>query len=540
MATLKSPRPTPEFFSDSQTFSTKKARATPRDQLPPRPPVKSAPPVSRLFHNRPLLQRAQVVSFRGSDSFLLSKHYDESSQELYFDQCFQVESKLGAGSFGEVFKVRSKEDGRRYAVKKSRQRFRGESDRQRKLEEVKKHEQLPKHSNCIRFVKAWEEKQHLYIQTELCETSLSNYAEQNHEIPESVVWNYLVDLLLAVKHLHDHNLIHLDIKPANIFISKDGVCKLGDFGLVLDLNKGDISEAIEGDPMYLAPELLEGKFTKAADIFSLGITILELASDLDLPRGGDGWHLLREGRIPLEFLTELSPELKQIIQLMMLPDHRERPSAAELLNLSAVKRILKKRRIQLSCRAVVSAIELFFHWILTCLIWLKNVVTFPVKKLIQSGNIVNVPSSSSRPRILSEWEQSFSDDEVFEYDVINTTNSDLGIPLSDTSTSSESRNGSFFISSIADRLVNSTPAVTRQRHLNKSMTPNHIVTHDWDSYRNSPDVTHNLSVKSQTPYILNSSLHESSLLEDDAEVRAGIGPKNLMNAFDVACSDDSS
>jgi hypothetical protein len=43
-------------------------------------------------------------------------------------------------------------------------------DRLRKLEEVAKHESLPEHSNCVRFLKAWEEKQHLYIQTELCKT----------------------------------------------------------------------------------------------------------------------------------------------------------------------------------------------------------------------------------------------------------------------------------------------------------------------------------------------------------------------------------
>lgn len=43
--------------------------------------------------------------------------------------------------------------------------------------------------------------------------------------------------LQALKHLHDHNLIHMDIKPENIFISKEGICKLGDFGLVIDLSK---------------------------------------------------------------------------------------------------------------------------------------------------------------------------------------------------------------------------------------------------------------------------------------------------------------
>ena len=76
---------------------------------------------------------------------------------------------MGEGSFGEVFKVRSKEDGKLYAVKRSHQKFRGQLDRQQKLTEVEKHEHLPPHENCVRFHRAWEEKQRLYIQTELCE-----------------------------------------------------------------------------------------------------------------------------------------------------------------------------------------------------------------------------------------------------------------------------------------------------------------------------------------------------------------------------------
>lgn len=76
---------------------------------------------------------------------------------------------MGEGSFGEVYKVRSRDDGRLYAVKKSRQRFRGQWDRRQKLTEVEKHERLPSHPNCIRFYRAWEERQYLYIQTELCE-----------------------------------------------------------------------------------------------------------------------------------------------------------------------------------------------------------------------------------------------------------------------------------------------------------------------------------------------------------------------------------
>lgn len=55
---------------------------------------------------------------------------------------------------------------------------------------------------------------------------------------------------------------------------------------------------MEGDCKYMAPELMNGIFTKAADIYSLGITILEVACDIDLPRNGPLWHELRAGVLP--------------------------------------------------------------------------------------------------------------------------------------------------------------------------------------------------------------------------------------------------
>lgn len=52
-----------------------------------------------------------------------------------------------------------------------------------------------------------------------------------------VRYTFLVCVFQAVKHLHDNNLVHMDIKPDNIFVSQEGIYKLGDFGLVIDLSK---------------------------------------------------------------------------------------------------------------------------------------------------------------------------------------------------------------------------------------------------------------------------------------------------------------
>ena len=222
------------------TIFQERYSATPKvHQMPPRPPYKSISKISRLsytLNNSQNDQRAQIISFKEDNQMKLSKLYDETLPESYFKQCFIIEEKIGSGSFGDVYKAKCREDGKYYAVKVSRERFKGKLDREEKLNEVYKHEQLPSHDHLVKLYLAWEEKQRLYIQTELCSMSLSALAENNHEISEETVWRYLVDLLKAIDHLHSKDLIHLDIKPENIFISQDNQCKLGDFGLVFELN----------------------------------------------------------------------------------------------------------------------------------------------------------------------------------------------------------------------------------------------------------------------------------------------------------------
>jgi membrane-associated tyrosine/threonine-specific cdc2-inhibitory kinase len=277
---------------------------------------------------------------------------------------FDVDKKIGSGYFGDVFKVRSRSDRRYYAIKISRESFKGKSDRDRKLQEVAKHEQLPKHPNLVEFFMAWEEKQRLYIQIELCDCSLADFMEKYHDVPERLIWSFLTDCLMAVQHLHSNELIHLDIKPENIFLSH-GICKLGDFGLVFDLSRSDGSDASEGDPKYMAKELMQGTFTKAADIFSLGITFLEMSCDIELPSGGPGFHDLRSGNIAfLELGPHLSDDFKEVISSMMHPDPSERPTADQLLSQSVIKTVAKKRILNITFVEVAKKLRNFFLIIL--------------------------------------------------------------------------------------------------------------------------------------------------------------------------------
>ncbi|KAB5555226.1 hypothetical protein PHYPO_G00031030 [Pangasianodon hypophthalmus] len=372
------PLPLPVHFSHAeQSFSLKKRRlpfsSSSRSSssvspsrplshlLPPRPPSKGCPPLSRVFPQR--RSRWAPLSRALIESPPPVSVYDPGKPQSFFSQCFINLGLIGHGSFGEVYKVRSVIDGREYAVKRSAQRFRGDNERARCVREALNHEHLHPHPHVLGFFAAWEEAERLYIQTELCCTSLLLHAEtQPTTAGEQCAWDYLCDLLLALSHLHSQGFAHLDLKPANVFLTRSGRLKLGDFGLLLELERGTEKERVmarekkekddaqEGDPRYMAPELLRGEYGAAADVFSLGVSILELACSIEVPKGGEGWQQLRKGYLPSEFTNALSPELQRVLRLMLAPEPRDRATVEQLLSLPSVRKHRWRRQLSLRLR----------------------------------------------------------------------------------------------------------------------------------------------------------------------------------------------
>jgi membrane-associated tyrosine/threonine-specific cdc2-inhibitory kinase len=116
------------------------------------------------------------------------------------------------------------------------------------------------------------------------------------------------------------------------------------------------SDCGPGDSKYMADEILEGHYTKAADIFSLGVTILELATDLDPPSSGPLWHALRENGPDPTLTGHLSVDLRRIIQLMMGRNFHRRPTVDQLLALPAVRKARAARSRQLALQQAVGVV----------------------------------------------------------------------------------------------------------------------------------------------------------------------------------------
>ncbi len=269
---------------------------------------------------------------------------------------------LGCGSYGEVYRAQDRATGALYAVKKARQRFRGVRDRARALEEVSTVQALglvnSQHLHLVQHFDAWEENHFLYLQTELCaHGSLADYLETHDPVPEARVWDWLLDLLLALEHVHRSALVHMDVKPANIFLASNSTLKLGDFGIAVHAGV-PLADVAGGDSVYMPPELLNAPesavATPAIDIFCAGVSFFEVAAHVDLPKSGPLWTALRSGDVRWPDQCRHSDDLKQLIAAMLAPQPTDRPTAEALLQLAPFAERLAQRSAPRASAAVAT------------------------------------------------------------------------------------------------------------------------------------------------------------------------------------------
>lgn len=133
-----------------------------------------------------------------------------------------------------------------------------------------------------------------------------------------------------LKCIH-RKIVHRDLKGANIFLTKDGVIKIGDFGIsrVIDQTV-QASKSFVGTPYYLSPEMVEGKpYSKKADIWALGVILYHLCA-LKLPFEANSLPLLAlkivKGSFPPLTTGHYSPEIKSLILSMLQVNPKKRPS----------------------------------------------------------------------------------------------------------------------------------------------------------------------------------------------------------------------
>ena len=156
-------------------------------------------------------------------------------------------------------------------------------------------------------------------------------------LPEDAVMRWLVQLLLALDHVHSKNVLHRDLKPANVFLSKNLRCvKIGDFGIAKALeHTDDLAVTRVGTPLYMSPELVTGQpYTYASDVWALGCVAYELASGGKRAFDADSIPQLMCKVMTCDYPpvpSHFSRQFERCVGAMLDPDPHERPTAAALL-----------------------------------------------------------------------------------------------------------------------------------------------------------------------------------------------------------------
>uniref|UniRef100_A0A5B6YPW4 mitogen-activated protein kinase kinase kinase n=1 Tax=Davidia involucrata TaxID=16924 RepID=A0A5B6YPW4_DAVIN len=252
---------------------------------------------------------------------------------------------LGRGSFGSVYEGIA-DDGFFFAVKQVSLLDQGDQGRQSiyQLEQEIALLSQFEHENIVQYYGTDKDESNLYIFLELVTKGSLLSLYQKYHLRDSQVSAYTRQILHGLKYLHERNVVHRDIKCANILVDASGSVKLADFGLAKATKLNDV-KSCKGTAFWMAPEVVNRRnqgYGLAADIWSLGCTVLEMLtrripySHLECMQA-----LFRIGRgEPPPVSDSLSRDARDFILKCLQVNPNARPTAAQLLDHPFVKRSL--------------------------------------------------------------------------------------------------------------------------------------------------------------------------------------------------------
>nr|XP_032831819.1 serine/threonine-protein kinase Nek1-like [Petromyzon marinus] len=251
---------------------------------------------------------------------------------------YTMVSQIGEGSFGKAMLVKSKADGHLYVIKEINISRMSPKERDEARKEVCVLANM-RHPNIVSYKESFEERGNLYIVMDYCEGGdlfKRINAQKGVLFSEDQILDWLVQLCLALKHVHDRKILHRDIKSQNIFLTKAGVVQLGDFGIARVLNSTtELARTCIGTPYYLSPEICENKpYNHKSDMWALGCVLYEMCTLRHAFEAGNMKNLVLKiirGSFP-PVSAHYSSELRSTLSGLLRRDPRARPPVAVLLS----------------------------------------------------------------------------------------------------------------------------------------------------------------------------------------------------------------
>ena len=268
--------------------------------------------------------------------------------ETNIEDTYKILSKLGKGSFGSVYKVMHIKSGLIRAmkvIKKESVKF--QDDDKKFLKEIEILIQL-EHPNIIKIFEYFTDDINYYLITEYISggelyeglIKIKNFNEFKCEY-------ILNQILSAIYYLHSNNIVHRDVKPENILISKSTndllSIKLIDFGSCNYIKKNENFTLKVGSPYYIAPEVLKHDYNSKCDIWSIGVILYILLvgyPPFKAKNKTELFNMIKRGNYSMEGTdwNRVSSGAKDLLKHMLEYDYNKRYSAEECLNHPWIKK----------------------------------------------------------------------------------------------------------------------------------------------------------------------------------------------------------
>ena len=234
---------------------------------------------------------------------------------------YEILEKIGTGGMAEVFKGKDHKLNRYVAVKVLKEEFRDNDGFVKKFKEEAQAAAGLAHPNIVNVYDVGDENGIYYIVMELVEgITLKNYIERKGRLTIKEATSIAIQVSAGLEVAHNNHIVHRDIKPQNIIISREGKVKVTDFGIAKATTSQTTTSSAMGSVHYASPEQARGGYVDhRSDIYSLGIVMYEMVTGR-VPFDGETAvtvavkHLQEQMVPPSKFCPEIPYSLEQIIK----------------------------------------------------------------------------------------------------------------------------------------------------------------------------------------------------------------------------------
>ncbi|CAD7092523.1 unnamed protein product [Hermetia illucens] len=260
----------------------------------------------------------------------------DTNEELKFEN-YELVRTVGHGSFGVAVLYRRKSDEKYVVLKQISLNELTSQERDLAMNEVEVFSKLH-HPNIINYLGNFIKNDVLYIEMQFADggTLAQIIASRGpkHYFPERQIISIFEQITSAINYMHSENILHRDLKTANVFLCNRGRVKIGDFGISKIMNTKILAQTVLGTPYYFSPEMCEGKeYDHKSDIWALGCLLNEMCCLRKTFAASNLPELV--GRIMSGQYTPVPPGysngLKTLLSILLQVEASRRPCASEIL-----------------------------------------------------------------------------------------------------------------------------------------------------------------------------------------------------------------